>query len=68
MMTPSARKNNTYSTGAPFQNFIGSMIASRFRWSQNSRKSSRSAAMCMLAGTPMVTYAENISAPVCMAR
>ena len=52
----------------PNQNFIGSMIASRFRWSQNSRKSSRSAAMCMLAGTPMVTCALNISAPVCMAR
>src|SRR5690606_26817206 len=34
------------------QNFIGSMIASRLRWSQNSRKSSRNAAMCMSAGTP----------------
>src|SRR5690606_18532909 len=50
------------------QNFIGSMIASRFRWSQNSRKSSRSAAMCMSAGIPMVTCAVNISAPVCIAR
>src|SRR5690606_1941879 len=50
------------------QNFIGSMIASRLRWSQNSRKSPRSAAMCMFAGTPMVTWAENMSAPVCIAR
>src|SRR3546814_267132 len=49
--------------GVGHQNFIGSMIASRFRWSQNSRKSSRSAAMCMSAGTPMVTCAENMSAP-----
>src|SRR5690606_17318193 len=50
------------------QNFIGSMMASRFRWSQNSRKSSRNAAMCMSAGMPMVTWAVNISAPVCIAR
>src|SRR5690606_29900354 len=50
------------------QNFIGSRIASRFRWSQNSRKSSRRAAICMLAGTPMVICAENMSAPVCIAR
>src|SRR5690606_7192143 len=50
------------------QNFIGSMMASRLRWSQNSRKSSRSAAMCMRAGTPMVTWAEYMSAPVCIAR
>src|SRR5690606_28229553 len=50
------------------QYFIGSMMASRFRWSQNSRKSSRSAAMCMSAGTPIVSCAENMSAPVCIAR
>ncbi len=50
------------------QNFIGSMIASRLRWSQNSMKSSRRAAMCMLAGMPIVTWEVNISAPVCMAR
>src|SRR5690606_20744385 len=50
------------------QNFIGSRIASRLRWSQNSRKSSRSAAMCIEAGMPTVSCAENMSAPVCMAR
>src|SRR5690606_19393685 len=53
--------------GTP-QNFIGSMIASRLRWSQNSRKSSRKAAMCIRAGTPMVICAEYMSAPVCIAR
>src|SRR6185437_3726869 len=49
------------------QNFTGSMIASRFRPSHNSRKSSRSAAMWISAGMPMVNWAWNISAPVCMA-
>ncbi len=50
------------------QNFIGSMIASRLSPSQNSRKSSRSAAMCIVFGMPIVICAENMSAPVCIAR
>ena len=49
------------------QYFIGSMMASRLRWSQNSMNSSRNAAMCMLAGMPTVSCAVNIEAPVCMA-
>ncbi len=53
---------------ACLQNFIGSMIASRFSPSQNSRKSSRSPAMCVSAGIPIVICAENMSAPVCIAR
>src|SRR5690606_15902388 len=50
------------------QNFIGSMIASRLSPSQNSRTSSRSAARCIEPGMPTVICAENMSAPVCMAR
>src|SRR5262249_17243451 len=50
------------------QYFIGSMIASRLRPSQNSRKSSRKAAMCVFDGMPIVICAENMSAPVCIAR
>src|SRR5690606_38526520 len=50
------------------QNFIGSMIASRLSPSQNSRKSSRSAAMWVVLGIPIVICAENMSAPVCIAR
>ena len=50
------------------QNFTGSMMASRFRPSHSSRKSSRKAAMWISEGTPMVNWAWNISAPVCIAR
>src|SRR5699024_1859831 len=52
---------------SPFQNFTGSMMASRLRLSQSSRKSSRNAAMWLLAGMPTVICAWNMSAPVCMA-
>src|SRR6185437_11394570 len=50
------------------QNFTGSMIASRFKPSHSSRKSSRNPAIWVSAGMPMVICAWNMSAPVCIAR
>ncbi len=64
VLCPPGRKTGSPGKGRGHPR-AGSIVASRFRSSQWSRKSLRRLAMCVEAGMPTVMCTENIVVPVC---